>query len=67
MAQIEYTTFEELEDKYIGEVGTPRRDAYEAALKEEIYAYHIGVGLNWLFGKSLYQNKSWINPELSHQ
>lgn len=46
MAQIEYTTFEELEDKYIGEVGTPRRDAYEAALKEEIYAYHIGVGLN---------------------
>lgn len=45
MAQIEYTTFEELEDKYIGEMGTPRRDAYEAALKEEIYAYHIGEAI----------------------
>lgn len=42
MAQIEYNTIEELEDKYLGTVGTPRRDAFEAAVKEEIHAYHIG-------------------------
>lgn len=45
MAQMEYTNFEALEDKYIGKVGTPRRDAYEAGLKEEIHAYHIGEAI----------------------
>lgn len=45
MAKIEYTTFEELEDKYIGKVGTPRRDAYEASLQEEIHACHIGEAI----------------------
>lgn len=33
---MKYTTLEELEDKYIGHVGTPRRDAYEESLQEEI-------------------------------
>lgn len=42
MAGLEYHTLEELEDKYIGKIGTPRRDAYEEALQEEIHAYHIG-------------------------
>lgn len=42
MAKIEYCTLEELEDKYIGKVGTFRRDAYEESLQEEIHAYHIG-------------------------
>lgn len=45
MAKIEYKTFEELEDKYIGTVGTPRRDAYETALEEELNAYHIGEAI----------------------
>lgn len=39
---MKYATLEELEDKYIGKVGTPRRDAYEESLQEEIHAYHIG-------------------------
>lgn len=45
MAQMEYTTIEELEDKYLGTVGTPRRDAFEAAVQEEIRAYHIGEAI----------------------
>lgn len=45
MAKIEYKTLEELEDKYIGPVGTTRRDAYEAALEEELHAYHIGEAI----------------------
>lgn len=42
---MEYTTIEELEDKYLGTVGTPRRDAFEAAVQEEIRAYHIGEAI----------------------
>lgn len=42
---MEYTTIEELEDKYLGPVGTLRRDAFEAAVKEEIRAYHIGEAI----------------------
>lgn len=45
MARKAYYTLDELEDRYIGKVGTPRRDAYEARLKEELQAYHIGVAI----------------------
>lgn len=45
MAQIKYTTFEELEDKYLGKVGTPGRDAYEAEVREAIQSYHIGEAI----------------------
>lgn len=39
---MKYASLEELEDKYIGRIGTSRRDAYEESLQEEIHAYHIG-------------------------
>lgn len=42
---MKYTTFEELEDKYLGKVGTPRRDAYEAEVREAIQSYHIGEAI----------------------
>lgn len=42
---MKYATLDELEDKYIGKVGTPRRDAYEESLQEEIHAYHIGEAI----------------------
>lgn len=45
MTEMTYTTFEELEDKYLGEIGTPRRDAYEADVKEAIRAYHVGEAI----------------------
>ncbi len=38
-------TFDELKDKYLGEVGTSKRDEYEKALKEELQAYHIGEAI----------------------
>lgn len=40
-----YTTLEELEDKYIGKVGTTHRDEYEESLQNEIHAYHIGEAI----------------------
>lgn len=45
MARMEYKTLEELEDKYVGKTGSPRRNAYEAQLKEELQAYHIGEAI----------------------
>ena len=41
MAMKNYT-LEELEDKFIGEIGTLARDKYEQGLKEELQAYHFG-------------------------
>lgn len=35
-------TLDELTDEAIGKIGTPKRDKFEADLKEELQAYHIG-------------------------
>ena len=45
MAQMKITTFEELQDRHIGKIGTPERDAYEAEVREAIQAYHIGEAI----------------------
>lgn len=45
MAKMEYTTIDALENKILGSVGTPRRDAFEEAVKEELHAYHIGEAI----------------------
>lgn len=42
---MKYATLEDLEDKYIGKIGTPIRDAYEGSLQDEIRAYHIGEAI----------------------
>lgn len=42
---MKYCTFEELKDRNSGKIGTPERDAYEAAVQEEIRAYHIGEAI----------------------
>ena len=34
--------FEEIEDEIVGKKGTPRRDAYEAKLQNELHTYQIG-------------------------
>lgn len=58
MAKMEYTTIEELEDRHLGKVGTPRRDAFEASVKEEIRAYHLGEAIKSARnGKSLSQEQ----------
>lgn len=38
-------TLDELTDKYIGKVGTPKRDAFERKLADELHAYHIGEAI----------------------
>lgn len=45
MAHLNYTTIEELEDKFLGEIGTARRDEFESAVASEIRAYHIGEAI----------------------
>lgn len=45
MERMKTYTFDELKDKFIGEIGTPKRDEYEKAVKEEIQAYHIGEAI----------------------
>ena len=45
MAQMKVTTLEELEDKYLGKIGTPERDAFEAEVREAIQNYHIGEAI----------------------
>ena len=38
-------TLDELTDKYIGQVGTPKRDEFDRKLTEELHAYHIGEAI----------------------
>lgn len=38
-------TLDELTDKAIGKIGTPKRDKFEQDLKEELQAYHIGEAI----------------------
>lgn len=39
-------SLEELEDRYIGPVGTPKRDEYEQKLADELRAYRVGGCFN---------------------
>lgn len=55
-------TFDELKDKYIGEIGTPKRDEYENILKEELQAYHIGEAI-----KQARQAKNLTQEELGER
>lgn len=45
MVKMKTYTLEELTDKYIGKIGTPKRDKFDADLKEELQAYHIGEAI----------------------
>lgn len=45
MAQMKATTFEELQDRYLGKIGTPERDAFETEVKEAVQTYHIGEAI----------------------
>lgn len=42
MENISFTPSDKLVDEVWGPIGTPKRDAMEAKLKEELQAYHIG-------------------------
>lgn len=38
-------TLDEMTDKYIGPIGTPKRDEFERKLAEELHAYHVGEAI----------------------
>ena len=39
------TTLEELEDRDLGSIGTPKRDEYERKLADELHAYRVGEAI----------------------
>ncbi|MDE6380493.1 MAG: helix-turn-helix domain-containing protein [Muribaculaceae bacterium] len=45
MEKLRLIPFEEIEDRRLGKIGTPRRDAFEARLNEELETYHIGEAI----------------------
>ena len=38
-------TLDEMNNRYIGPVGTPERDEFDRKLEEEIHAYHVGKAI----------------------
>ncbi len=38
-------TLDEMMDRDIGRVGTPKRDAFEQKLATELHAYHVGEAI----------------------
>ena len=38
-------SLDELTDRYIGPVGTPKRDEFERKLAADIHAYHVGEAI----------------------
>ena len=42
---IKLHTLEEIEDKYLGPIGTPKRDEYERKLADELHAYRVGEAI----------------------
>ena len=45
MEKMKTTSFEELKNRHLGEIGTPGRDAYEAEVRQAIQSYHIGEAI----------------------
>ncbi len=59
MKQMDYSTIEEIEDQILGKPGTPRRDAFESNVKEEIHAYYVGEAI-----KAARKEKNMTQQEL---
>ncbi len=45
MEEMKMISFDDFQDKYIGKVGTPKRDAFENEVKEAVQAYKLGEAL----------------------
>ena len=43
-------SLDELLDRDIGPVGTPKRDEFERKLADEIHAYHVGEAITYING-----------------
>lgn len=45
MEEMKMISFDDFQDKYIGKVGTPERDAFENEVEEAVQAYKVGEAL----------------------
>lgn len=45
MEEMKMISFDDFQDKYIGKIGTPERDAFEKEVEEAVQAYKVGEAL----------------------
>ena len=45
MEEMKMISFDDFQDKYIGKVGTPKRDAFEKEVEDAVQAYKVGEAL----------------------
>ncbi|MBP5340626.1 MAG: helix-turn-helix transcriptional regulator [Prevotella sp.] len=45
IGDMKFIDFEEVLDRDLGKVGTPRRDAFESSVDEAVYAYKLGEAI----------------------
>ena len=45
MEKMKMISFDDFQDKYIGKVGTPKRDAFEKEVEEAVQSYKVGEAL----------------------
>ena len=56
------TSLDELKDRDLGPVGTPKRDEFERKLADEIHAYHVGEAI-----KQARESQSLTQAELGER
>lgn len=45
MEEMKMISFDDFQDKYIGKIGTPKRDAFEKEVEDAVQAYKVGEAL----------------------
>ena len=45
MEEMKMISFDDFQDKYIGKVGTPKRDAFEKKVEDAVQAYKLGEAI----------------------
>lgn len=45
MEEMKMISFDDFQDKYIGKIGTPKRDAFEKEVEDAVQAYRVGEAL----------------------
>lgn len=61
MGNMKVYSFEEILDEDLGKVGTPKRDAFEAAVEADVRAYHIGEAI-----RQARKEKNLTQEQLGH-
>lgn len=45
MKEMKMISFDDFQDKYIGKIGTPKRDAFEKEVEDAVQSYKLGEAL----------------------